>query len=122
MGKSGVEGEIKDGKAFIDAAKEAGCAYIVFSSVEGAERNSGVPHFESKFLIEKYLEQTGISATILRPVAFMENFTRTSNVGTFFALGLFEAGARGKPVQLIATKDIGKFFVSFFVGTLRGSG
>src|ERR1700761_7802548 len=47
-GKEGVSVEPTQGKTFVDAAKEVGLEHLVFSSVDGAERNSGVPHFDTK--------------------------------------------------------------------------
>jgi uncharacterized protein YbjT (DUF2867 family) len=111
FGKGGAETEIRQGKTFIDAAKKAGVKFIVFSSVEGAERKSGVPHFESKFQIEEYLRGSGISHTIIRPVAFYENFPPVSGFGTFLVFGLFGAALGGKKIQLVSVKDIGQFLL-----------
>jgi uncharacterized protein YbjT (DUF2867 family) len=77
--------------------------------VEGAERNSGIPHFESKFELEEYLRASGLpSYTILRPVAFYENFPSRSGIATFITFGLFDAGLAGKKLQFISVRDIGK--------------
>ncbi|KAF3922089.1 hypothetical protein ABW20_dc0109188 [Dactylellina cionopaga] len=100
------EAEVIQGKAFIDAAKAAGVGYIVFSSVGSAERNTGIPHFDSKREVEKYLIDSGISYMILRPVAFMDNFPE-GGMGRFITLGIFKAFLQGKKVQLTSVKDIG---------------
>jgi uncharacterized protein YbjT (DUF2867 family) len=63
--------ELVQGHAFIVAAKNAGVKHVVFSSVGGAERNSNVPHFDSKRKVELELIESGLPNTILRPVAFM---------------------------------------------------
>lgn len=99
--------EIFTGKAFIEAAKRRNLKHIVFTSVEGAERQSGVPHFDSKYEVEKMIYESGIPYTIIRPVAFMDNFPKTSGIATFFAIGIFNAAIRNRTVQLIATEDIG---------------
>jgi len=70
----GVTREVQQGKNIADAAKAAGVRHFVFSSVGGAERHSGVDHFESKWEIEKYLRQLALPATILRPAGLMENY------------------------------------------------
>src|SRR5262245_35284133 len=44
----GVQKEAERGKRLADVAKQAGVQHFVYSSVGGAERNSGVPNFESK--------------------------------------------------------------------------
>jgi len=103
----GTEAELKQGKAFIDAAKEASCPHIVFTSVEGAERKSGVPHFESKYQIELYLAASGIPHTIIRPVAFYDNLPKKASLQSFFVMGLFDAALCGKKLQMVAVDDIG---------------
>jgi uncharacterized protein YbjT (DUF2867 family) len=62
------------GHHLADAAVSAAVPHVVFSSVGGAERDSRVPHFESKRRVEEYLEKSGLRATVVRPEAFMDNF------------------------------------------------
>src|SRR6188474_1540306 len=69
----GFEGEIRQGKNVADAAKAAGVQHLVYSSVGSAHRGMGQKHFESKWLIEKYIQSLDMPYTILRPVAFMDN-------------------------------------------------
>jgi len=47
--------------------------HLVFTSVGSANRQTGVPHFDSKYEVEKHIAKVGVRATILAPVAFMEN-------------------------------------------------
>jgi len=68
----GTDAEIRQGIAAADAAKAAG-AHLVFTSVGSANRQTGVPHFDSKYEVEKHIAKIGGRATILAPVAFMEN-------------------------------------------------
>jgi uncharacterized protein YbjT (DUF2867 family) len=44
----GAKREVQQGKNAADAAKKAGVKHFVYSSVGGAERNTGIPHWESK--------------------------------------------------------------------------
>ncbi|MFD6286844.1 NmrA/HSCARG family protein [Streptomyces sp. NPDC060205] len=69
-----VETEIRIGTALVDAAVEASVPHVVFNSVFGADRESGVPHHDSKHSIEEYLRKSGLRATMVRATAFMENF------------------------------------------------
>ncbi|MGW4804749.1 NmrA/HSCARG family protein [Kitasatospora sp. NPDC004272] len=69
-----VETEIRIGTALVDAAVGAGVPHVVFNSVFGADRERGVPHHDSKHVIEEHLRQTGLRATMVRATAFMENF------------------------------------------------
>jgi uncharacterized protein YbjT (DUF2867 family) len=73
--RNGVAKEIMHGKLIADIAKKSGVRHLVFSSVISADRKTGVPHFESKWAIEQYIEQLKIPATIIRPAVFMEDLT-----------------------------------------------
>src|SRR6185312_15273280 len=66
--------EVTHGHAIADAAAAAGVPHLVYSSVGGAERHTGVPHFDSKAEVEDYLVAQGLSTTFVRPVFFMDNF------------------------------------------------
>jgi uncharacterized protein YbjT (DUF2867 family) len=70
----GPDAEIRQGKAFADAARSAGLQHLVYSSVVSADKDTGIPHFESKREIEQYIHELKIPFTILRPVFFMQNW------------------------------------------------
>jgi uncharacterized protein YbjT (DUF2867 family) len=72
MPSGGTDAETKQGIAAADAAKAAG-VHLVFTSVGSANRQTGVPHFDSKYEVEKHIAKVGVRATILAPVSFMEN-------------------------------------------------
>lgn len=104
----GADGEVRQGKSVADAAKAAGVQHLVYSSVGGADRAPGVMHFESKWEIEQYIHSLGIPCTILRPVAFMDNYNWSRPYilsGTFTGFGL----RPDKGLQIIAAEDIGVF-------------
>jgi len=70
------EGEVQQGITLADVAKANG-QYLVFTSVAHADRNTGIPHFESKYKVEQYIEKIGLPAAIIGPGYFMDNlFTR----------------------------------------------
>ncbi|MFJ8827445.1 NmrA/HSCARG family protein [Streptomyces sp. NPDC102467] len=69
-----IEEEVRVGAALVDAASAARVPHVVFNSVFGADRETGVPHHDSKHRIEEYLKISGLRATMVRPAAFMENF------------------------------------------------
>jgi uncharacterized protein YbjT (DUF2867 family) len=105
---SGIQDETRHGIAVADAAKAAGVAHFVQGSVGGAERGSGVPHFESKWQIEEHVRALGLPATFLRPAFFMENFNwKRAQIldGTYESIGL----SPDKPLQRIAADDVGAF-------------
>src|ERR671933_1321312 len=71
--EDGTEGEIRRGKLMADIAKENGIEHLVYSSVANADKNTGIPHFESKYKIEQHIKNLGIPYTIIGPTFFMEN-------------------------------------------------
>jgi uncharacterized protein YbjT (DUF2867 family) len=104
----GAEGEIRQGVNIADAAKTGGIEHFVYSSVGAAHRGMGQAHFASKWEIEQYIQSIGLPYTILRPVAFMDNYNwqrAAITNGTFTGWGL----RPDKGVQLIAAGDIGAF-------------
>jgi uncharacterized protein YbjT (DUF2867 family) len=105
----GAKREVLQGKSLADAAKKAAVAHFVYSSVGGAERNSGIDHWESKWEIEKHIRKVGLPATILRPVAFMENYYVDQVEIGILKGKLMDPIRADKPYQTIATDDIGAF-------------
>ncbi|HEY1571127.1 MAG TPA: NmrA/HSCARG family protein [Pseudonocardiaceae bacterium] len=103
-----VDLEVAHGHAIADAAAAAGVPYVVYSSVGGAERHTGIPHFDSKRDVEEYLVARGVPTTFVRPVFFMDNFARfltpTVQDGTLLVRLPLPAGI---PLQMIAVEDIG---------------
>ncbi len=109
----GFEGEIRQGKLVADVAKAAGVQHLVYSSVGSAHRGMGQKHFESKWIIEQYIQSLDIPYTILRPVAFMENYNWSRAYilsGTFTGNGL----RPDKGMQIIAVEDIAAFVALAF--------
>jgi uncharacterized protein YbjT (DUF2867 family) len=112
--EAGMDAEVRQGTMLADAAKQAGVAHYVYTSVGGAERKTGIPHFETKWKVEQHIREIGLPATILRPVWFMENF------GTFFRAGILQ-GTLVLPLrpdtklQMVAVGDIGEFGAAAFL-------
>ncbi|GHG98066.1 NmrA/HSCARG family protein [Streptomyces rubradiris] len=104
--------EVRHGKAIADAAKEAGVAHFVYSSVGGAERQTGIDHFESKWEIEEHIKKTGLPATVLRPVFFMNNLLHFADARPERLMRL--PVKADKPMQFIASDDIGFFAATAF--------
>jgi uncharacterized protein YbjT (DUF2867 family) len=102
-----IDGEIQQGVDFADAAAAARVPHVVFSSVGGAERNSGVPHFESKRRVEEHLLGRRLSVTIVRPVFFMDNFLSMAPTVEGNELVLRLPFPDGIKLQTVAVRDIG---------------
>ena len=112
----GYEGEIQQGRNVANAAKAADVRHLIYSSVGAAHRGMGQKHFESKWIIEQYIQSLNIPHTILRPAAFFENFNweRASILnGKFNAIGLRPEKER----QLIAVEDIAVFVALAFANS-----
>lgn len=104
----GFEGEVNHGKIVADVTKAAGVQHMVYSSVGGAERGTGIPHFDAKWVVEEYIRGLEIPVTVLRPAYFMENFNfQRQGIlnGQLTSMGLNS----GRSVQMIAVDDIGAF-------------
>ncbi|KZS52496.1 NmrA/HSCARG family protein [Rhizobium anhuiense] len=71
--EAGTDAETRQGIAVANAAKAAGVGHLIYSSVADADKKTGIPHFDSKYLVEKHIAGLGIPYTISAPVAFMEN-------------------------------------------------
>jgi uncharacterized protein YbjT (DUF2867 family) len=105
----GAKREVRQGKNLADAAKKAGVQHIVYGSVGGAERNTGITHWETKWEIEKHIRSLQLPSTVLRPVSFMETY-HILEVEIGLLKGKLADPIRGdKPYQTIATDDIGAF-------------
>jgi uncharacterized protein YbjT (DUF2867 family) len=107
--EAGIDAEIRQGMNLVDAARRAGVRHFVYSSVAGADRLTGIPHFDSKHEVEGYLRRSNLPYTIVAPTFFMENFS-----GPMFREGL-EAGvlAMGQSptrgLQMVALEDLAWF-------------
>lgn len=106
----GVNAEIEAGNQLADAAKAAGVKHLVYTSVAGADKKTGIPFFDSKLKIEQHLKSLGVPTTILRPVFFMENFVDyfppSERQGTWVIRLPLKPDRK---LQLIAVTDIGAF-------------
>ena len=106
----GVAAEQRRGQAVADLAHEAGIAHLVYSSIRGADKHTGIPHLESKAQIEERIAALGLPATILRPATFMDNFASLNRPVVRGGELVISLALRPQtPLALIATRDIGEF-------------
>jgi uncharacterized protein YbjT (DUF2867 family) len=110
--ETGVEGEVRQGVMLADAAKGAGVDHYVYSSGGSAHRETGIPHFESKWEVEKHVRGSGVPYTVLRPVFFMQNweYMREPILGGTLPQPLDP----DKPFQMLAAEDIDVFAAMAF--------
>jgi uncharacterized protein YbjT (DUF2867 family) len=110
----GVDVEMAEGMALADAAKKAGVAHFIYSSVGGAERKTGIPFFESKFQIETHIKKLNLKWSIVRPAYFMENFLAPEMIDHIYN-GDFPFPLESEmSMQLVAVDDIGEMVKVMF--------
>src|SRR5215472_7046018 len=110
----GARREVQHGKNMADAARAATVAHFVYSSVGGAERNSGITHWETKWEIENYVRKLSLPATVLRPVAFMENYYIDAVEIGILKGKLADPIRADKSYQTIAAENIGACVAAAF--------
>jgi uncharacterized protein YbjT (DUF2867 family) len=120
--ETGYQREVDQGLRLADAASRAGVGHFVYSSVGSAHRDTGLDHFESKWLIENHIRDIGLPHTIFRPVFFMDNWENP-----FLRNGIL-AGTLAQPLdpdrefQQVAVDDVGGFVALAFQDPARWLG
>ncbi|AIV38407.1 NmrA/HSCARG family protein [Streptomyces sp. CCM_MD2014] len=118
-----VEAEVRIGTALVDAAVEAGVPHVVFNSVFGADRESGVPHHDSKHAIEEHLRKSGLRASMVRATAFMENFASVLAPSLEHGeIVLRMPLPEDVPLKMISVRDIGRVAAALLLGTAQAPG
>ena len=110
----GARREVEQGVRLAEVANKMGIAHFVYSSVGGAERGTGIDHWESKWEIERHIRRLGLPATILRPAAFMEDYYVDQVEIGILKGKLLDPIRADKPYQTIAAADIGSFVALAF--------
>ncbi|RWR05589.1 NmrA/HSCARG family protein [Paenirhodobacter populi] len=116
-----AEEEVRHGVAIADIAAETGIEHFVYSSGASAgDVLTGVPRFDAKPRIEAHVRQLPITATIIRPMIFMEMLVRPG-----FGLDQGRLISLIRPdhaIHLTAVEDIGKFAAAVFADKVRFDG
>jgi NADH dehydrogenase len=115
LGKGKYRSEAVDDmghRALIDAAKAAGVAHFVYTSILGARPDHPIDFFRTKYRVEEYLKASGMSNTILRPSGFMEWHVHIFNGKSILEKGKTSLIGKGtKPRNFIAVHDVAQFAV-----------
>lgn len=107
--ESGPEHETQQGIMLADAAKAANVKHFVYSSVGSADRQTGIPHFDSKWQVEEHIRKIGIPYTIFRPVAFNYNWTDQTTRG-YVMSGVFSLPlSPSRKLQVLSEEDYASF-------------
>jgi uncharacterized protein YbjT (DUF2867 family) len=118
--EAGLETETRQGVTLADAAKAAG-VFLLYSSVGSANRQTGIPHFESKYAVERHIQDIGVAHTILAPVFFMENATTFGR--EHLAQGVYALAMPGdRTLAQITVTDVGACAAAVLEDTTRYAG
>ena len=117
--EAGMAAETRQGITVADAAKAAG-AFLVYTSVANADRQTKIPHFDSKYEVEQHIRAIGAEATIIAPVYFMENvrFSKAQLAEGVYPSPLSPA----RPLAQIAAEDIAAAAVAVLEDRARHAG
>ena len=106
--EAGEDAEVAQGRAIVAAADDARVPHLVFSSVAGADQHTGVPHFDSKAIIEKGLAASGLPYTITAPTYFFDNALGGEGADRIAAGTLDLPLPPDRPLQQLARKDLAR--------------
>ncbi len=96
----------------IDSAVQVGADRLVYTSVLTADQTTGVPHFEVKGVIERYLANASVAATVLRPATFMDALTAPWMREALVTRGILTSPiAFDAPISYVATADLAEVAV-----------
>lgn len=107
--EAGPAVETRLGIAAVDALARAGVGHVIYSSVASADRETGIPHFDSKYEVEKRLAVSGVPYTVVAPAAFMDNQLAPWAIGPLLQGTLAMALPPDRRLQQVAVADIGRF-------------
>ncbi|MGH7584888.1 MAG: NmrA/HSCARG family protein [Gemmatimonadales bacterium] len=108
--EAGVVKEEEQGIRYAEVAKEVGVRHYVYTSVESAHRDTGIPHFDNKWRVEQRVRELGFpSWVILRPAFFMDNFLLPNFKDGIRQGQLAVALEPQTRLQMIAVEDIGRY-------------
>ncbi|KAJ7173266.1 nucleoside-diphosphate-sugar epimerase family protein [Mycena filopes] len=109
----GLEGEVAEAKALANEAAKHGVKHFVYTGVNlGPRSATGVPHFESKRVVETYIAKhlPHLPTTILRPTTFMDQLAPNDPTTLLAKMNKLIMLTQLKPttrLQFIAGSDIG---------------
>ena len=115
--EDGIKKEINQGITLATVGKECGIKHFLYSSVFGAQLNTGVPHMDSKLKIENHIRQTGLPFTIIRPTSLYENFLIPQVKNGIVKGKLVQPINKDTIQQYISAEDVGKAAAKIFLNS-----
>ncbi|NTW00359.1 MAG: SDR family oxidoreductase [Oscillochloris sp.] len=93
-------------RALIDAARAANVQHYVFISAMGAAPEHAVPFFRYKYATERYLRESKLSYTVLRPTAFMETWGQMVGKPAMTKGRAIILGQGTNPINVVSEIDV----------------
>ncbi|KAJ7483822.1 NAD(P)-binding protein [Mycena galericulata] len=114
------KGEIVQGKNLVDAVKEVGIKFFIWSSLPSAMKESNglythVHHFENKNKIDEYLAASGVPHVVLLTAWFAENLWKLGSLqktDTGYTLPIPKYGPADKQSATWVAHDLGRVVVA----------
>ncbi|MBO0818604.1 MAG: NmrA family NAD(P)-binding protein, partial [Actinobacteria bacterium] len=103
---AGAAADTRHGRNIIDAARAARAGHLVYITVAGASRPTGVPIIDSKHGVEQNLRGSGVPHTIIAPAYFMENAWNPWNQAALAAGRWPSPVTRSRLLQQIPLADV----------------
>ncbi|KAJ7605955.1 hypothetical protein DFH06DRAFT_1384592 [Mycena polygramma] len=109
------KGEIVQGKNLVDAAKEAGVKFFIWSSLPNVTNLSNglykqVYHYDNKTAVDEYLKASGVPYAVLQTGWFAENLWKLGSLAKADAGYTISVPKYGPNDQQSATWVVGKTF------------
>jgi uncharacterized protein YbjT (DUF2867 family) len=97
--------------SLIQAAEKANIEKFVFFSILNAEKYPAVPLMDIKYCVEKFLSETKLNYTILRPCGFMQGLIGQYGIPMLENQTIWVTG-EASPIAYMNTQDIAKFAIA----------
>jgi uncharacterized protein YbjT (DUF2867 family) len=97
--------------SLIQAAEKANVEKFVFFSILNAEKYPAVPLMDIKHCVEKFLAETKLNYTILRPCGFMQGLIGQYAIPILENQTIWITG-EASPIAYMNTQDIAKFAIA----------
>jgi NADH dehydrogenase len=91
------------------AARAAGVSHVVMMSIFGARPDHPLELFRAKYVGEQALKASGLSATILRPTAFMELWLSILTAPLAQKRQALVFGQGDNPINMVSVDDVARF-------------